>query len=229
MLQAFVTSAGKVSIPLIFSLFSPPWILCRTLHRKEYHNCIWLASTLSILLSILGNTFRFFFLKHKFGKLLPHTHIARLTSIKNKQKLSTMGGGGTRAWRESRKGLKLRIKQENLEKKALKNHPPKNKVMIKKFKAGSALNVAIAMIKAKPNQNPDYVDLSHTNGPAEGRVYPLSVMNTNNLSLCSFTNYVPKSIRHSEVHKRQEKSNPLLKDKSINGTRLRDNLHNVSI
>lgn len=75
MLQAFVTSAGKVSIPLIFSLFSPSWILCRTLHRKEYHNYIWLASTLSILLSILDNTSRFFLLKHKFGKILTHNHI----------------------------------------------------------------------------------------------------------------------------------------------------------
>lgn len=39
-----------------------------------------------------------------------------------------------------------------LEQKALKNHPhDKNKVIIKKFKAGGALQVTIAMIKPKPN------------------------------------------------------------------------------
>lgn len=77
------------------------------------------------------------------------------------------------------------------------------------------------MIKPKPNQNPDYMDLSHTNGPAEERVYPLLVINTSYLSLCSSTNYVQKSIDTLRYTKGKEKSNPLSKDKSINRKRQR--------
>lgn len=57
----------------IFFFFFPPWLLCRTLHRMEYDDCVWLTSTFRVI----------YFVQHfqifipKAGQASAHNHTCK--------------------------------------------------------------------------------------------------------------------------------------------------------